>query len=194
MAQIAFDARVDLIALGNSQSGIETSRKVSIQNSKLPNEIRIRAQCLREANVRPDETASLLRGHLPARKSIAQRVGVEEELLLTEREVVDRTQERPVEEESSAKPEDEFRGRKGRISDGYAWSEVVWIVENRFSLVTQSVTQEYARMQLPFVLKEETGVGILLCRRALKVLPVTVWDTGEEIASARKIKRARKVS
>ena len=109
MAQIAFDARVDLIALGNLQSGIETSRKVGIQNSKLPNEIRIRAQCLREANVRRDETASLLRGHLLACEWIAQGVGVEEELLLTKREVVDRTQEWPVEEDSSAKPEDEFR-------------------------------------------------------------------------------------
>src|SRR5688572_5327100 len=90
--QIALDAGVELIAFRYAQRRIQPPRKISVQDTKLPHQRRIRAKRLRKTNVSSNERASLLGGQQFSVQRIAQGVRVEEELLLAECEVVDRAQ------------------------------------------------------------------------------------------------------
>jgi hypothetical protein len=58
--------------------------------------------------VRSDERAPLLGRHHFASQWIAQEIGVEEELLLAECEIVNRSQQRSIEKDTGAEPQSEL--------------------------------------------------------------------------------------
>ena len=84
---------------------IEAARKVGIQHTKLPHQPRVHIERLGESKVLRDKAPPLFGGHQLARQRIAKKVGVEEELLFAESEVVDRSQQRTVIENPATKPE-----------------------------------------------------------------------------------------
>src|SRR6185369_5602143 len=115
--KIALDACIELITFRNSQSGVEPTRKLCVQHAKVANQRRVRAQRLRKPKIGGNECTTLFRRHEFACERISQQVGVEEELLFTEAEIIDRAQQRPVEKETAAEPQHELAGFEWAISE-----------------------------------------------------------------------------
>src|ERR1044071_8313096 len=101
-AESTFDADVRLIAFGNTQARVEPAGEPGVQNAELFDQGRIDCQCLRKMKVSSDEGAPLCARHdLPGCR-IDKRVRVEKQLLRTQSEIIDRSQQCAIVEYSRA--------------------------------------------------------------------------------------------
>src|SRR5437870_8182522 len=92
-ADLPFDAYVGLVTFRNAELWIQTPRKAGIEHAKLFDERRIDRERLRKMQVGGDERAALRVAHELAGRRIDERVGIEEKLLRSEREIIDGPQE-----------------------------------------------------------------------------------------------------
>jgi hypothetical protein len=103
--EIALNTSVELIALRNSYLRIETSRKVRVLYTELLDQRRLDTQRLGKTKIRSDERTPLSSSHQLSRRRIAKLIRVEEQLLLPESEIINRAQQRAIEENATAKPQ-----------------------------------------------------------------------------------------
>lgn len=110
---------------------------------------------------------------------------------MTEREVVNRAEQRAVEEDTRARAQDGLACAERIVSDGEAGREVGTVAQDRLALVAQPGAQHEIRPDAPFVLREAGGVEIALHRLVVEALAETARRVGEEVGGARKTVRAR---